>query len=163
MKNQHIISTINGIQALANKKANIQFSYGLKKNEKLLNHELEIIRESLPKEPEGYHDHLKKVQEIVDSVNANKNIQSDYKQAEFEKLQKAYHLENEALVEEIETYEKSMEEINNMDYSGKLHKIKFENLPNDLSKVELDNIEFIVEFPDDWDELEDDVEREGEK
>ena len=41
-----------------------------------------------------------------------------------------------------------------MDYSGKVTKIKFDNLPSDLSKIELDGIEYIVQFPDDWEENE---------
>ncbi len=37
-----------------------------------------------------------------------------------------------------------------MEYSGKLHKIKFENLPTDMSKVELDGIKYIIEFAHDY-------------
>lgn len=122
-------------------KANIHFSYGLKKNEKLLNHELEIVSETLTKELDGYQDYLKKVQELAESVNSNKDIQSAYKQVEFEKLQEAYNSANEELVKEIEEYDSKMGQLNEMEYSGKLHKINFENLPSDLSKKEFKWIE----------------------
>ena len=157
-QNQHIMPMLEGIKKLENKKANIRFSYGLKKNATLLERELKIVQSAILKQPEGLEDYQKKMEEFAKSVNENKNIEPDFKQEKFDELKEDYDKENETLVELIEEFEKEIAELNESEYAGRVHKIKFADLPDDLSKKELDSIEFLVEFPEDYYE-----EDEGEK
>ena len=151
MKNKHIISCLNGIQELSNK-GGLKLAYALKKNEKYLRSELELIKSTLPEPPKQYTKQQEDIQKIADGVNADKNIPANQKQVEFEKLVEDYRGQHKEVAKVIDEYEAKLQELNETEYQGKKYGIKFDYLPEDITKAQLDMIEWLVDWPEESEE-----------
>jgi predicted RNase H-like nuclease (RuvC/YqgF family) len=155
MLNLHILPLLEGIAKHSNTKANLKFSYALKKSSALLQKELKLVQELLPEQPKGYEDYQKDLEKIAKEVKDNKNIEPDYKQEEFNKLKEEYENTHPDLTEKVREYGVKLEEVNQMEYQGKLHKVDFDHLPETFSAADLDALFWLIEFPQDWQEVED--------
>jgi len=146
MKNKEINSLLNAIKGLEGE-GNTKFAYALLKNEKHLNSEAEVIQKLIPEAPKDAEKYFKKESEILEKINADNTTTIAEKEAQFKKAFAGWKTKNKELTEAIEKRSAKIEEIEEMEYSGKLHKIHFDQIPGNLNKLQLETLEPIINFP----------------
>ena len=146
MKNKEINQLLNAIKGLEGV-GNTKFAYALLKNEKHLLSEAEVIKKLIPEAPENAEKYFKKESEVLAKINADETTTIAEKEAQFKKAFAGWKTKNKELTEAIEKRSAKIEEVEEMEYSGKLHKIDFAELPKALNKLQLETLEPIVTFP----------------
>lgn len=158
MKKKDLFTVLGAINNLGNVKG-VKFAYGLAKNKKILNDEIEIIKDAFgkltPEEDKTNQEYESKRITLATKfskkdadgtpVIENNNYKLDDPLKFTKALEKLKSEYDEILTKRLEL-SNANEELLDEDIELEFYKIKVENLPNELSLNELDPIsEFIAD------------------
>lgn len=152
MKNIDLFRIRQGLEKLSDRKG-VRFAYIVVKNKKILDDELEILRKSIEpsenfsefeqKRVELCETHAKKDengQSILDGGNYVIETKEVFDK-EMTKLREEFKDTLDERIKQQEDYEKLLQQETDVE----LKKIKFEELPNDITASELEQIKELIE------------------
>lgn len=154
-KRIELLKLNSGLIELCNIKGNVKFAYGILKNKKAIEKELEILEEL--RKPSEKQDEFekKRVELCTKHSKKDKNGEPKIKDDAFDIEDKVKFQEELDKLKEKEGFEelekeqkKKKEEINSLleeEIEIELHKIKLDDFPDELTANQLEKIDLIIE------------------
>ena len=154
MKNGEIFRLQQGIAKVGHLKG-IKFAYGIAKNKKIVDAEIENIQTSVAVS-EGFEEFEKSRTELCkeyaekDEKGEFKNINNEYvipedKKEEFNIRLDAYREQHKEAIEDREKQVEDFREFEKADSNVEFYKIKLSDVPEDISAEEMQGINKLIE------------------
>lgn len=153
MKRQELYNLLNGFEAVKNLKG-VKFAYARAKNKKLVLAELELLKDVLKDSDKFIEYDKKRIELCEEHCTKDKKGKPVIKNGKYEGLTKNKEFDkkveklNEKFKEVIEQKKKNAEEYKALldgEVDIPLHKIKIEDVPEDITGAQLESISLILE------------------
>jgi len=154
MKNGQIFRLANGIAKVGHLKG-IKFAYGITKNKKIIDREIEDIKESITPSPEFAEfekarvelckEYAEKDEKGEFKVENNEYVLPEDKKEEFEIRLKALREQHKEAIEGREKQNEDFEAFQKEESKVEFYKIKLKDVPEDISAEEMQAIDELIE------------------